>query len=128
MSLTRRDFVVKRSSIKGAGKGLFAKVDIQPNTCIGDYTGVIIKGRLEDSAFAGTDYALEIIEDKYYIVAEGPYCSYTRFINHKPKKAANVAFWVDPSSKVAWIESTRKIKKGEELFIDYGPEADLFIE
>ena len=77
--LTEEDFVVKRSSIPGIGKGLFAKVDIFKGDTIGYYEGkVLTDEQAERPRYANSAYLLYVCKD-HYILGEGKQSNYTRY-------------------------------------------------
>jgi hypothetical protein len=52
-------------------------------------------------------------------VAEGKNAGYTRYINHSDRP--NARFVVSTRWKKARVEAIKRIRPGEEVFIDYGP-------
>lgn len=118
-TLTADDFLIKRSSIKGIGFGLFAKTTIFKGDTIGRYTGKLITDAQSNrEPYLSSHYILWICKN-HSIVAEGALASYTKYINHKDKP--NARFVVSTRWKKARVEAIRKINSGEEIFIDYGP-------
>ncbi len=114
-----KDFLVAPSTIEGAGSGLFSQVHIQADDTIGDYTGEIISDeKALTEPYVDSDYILWVCTD-HNIVGEGPLSNYTRYINHSTE--ANGRIVVSTRWKKARIEAIKKIKPGEEIFIDYGP-------
>jgi len=111
-------FTVGRSSIAGAGQGLFAAVPIAAEDCMGPYTGVHLTWEaLVSGPYAGSDYILAICSD-HYIVAEGPEANYTRYINHSTEP--NVCLIVSTRWKTARFEAISPIAPREEIFFNYG--------
>ena len=118
---TEDDFKVKKSTIPKAGKGLFSKVKIRPGDCIGHYTGkVLTDAQANLEPYIDSLYLVWVCKD-YWIWGEGPLSNYTRFINHDDKKP-NAELVTSNRWKTARIVATRKIKRGEEVFFDYGEE------
>lgn len=118
---------VRKSTIKGAGKGVFSKVDIPPYIVIGVYRGAFLN-ESEALALPSQTYLLRIRPGRYYVDAEDKSVgNWTRYINDpygpkrtrvRKKKLAhrkNVAFTPD-----GFIFTCAPIQKGQELFIDYG--------
>lgn len=115
---TEAAFEVKESTIKGAGKGLFSKVQISPEETIGYYTGEIIS----EAEFYSPDrpfsaYVLWVCRT-HIILGEGPKANYTRFINHSD--TPNAFLVVSSRWKTARFEALKAITPGEEIFFDYG--------
>jgi SET domain-containing protein len=119
--------VVKESNIPGAGNGVFAIKDIPANTTIGEYSGKLI---------TNDEYRVLYNNNQWHYVMEVEQCSYpytgwikyidgregnfTTRINYSPPKFRNVKFLKICPPPYALVVSTRDIKKGEELYIDYG--------
>ena len=116
--LTEADFEIRRSTIKGAGQGLFAKTHIKEDDTIGYYTGEVI-GEKEfhdpDRPFSG--FVLWVTRN-HIIIGEGPKANYTRFINHSDEP--NAFLVVSTRWKTARFEALRDIEPGEEIFFNYG--------
>ena len=118
--LSADHFEVKASSIRGIGRGLFARETIYRGDTIGPYTGeVITDEQADEEPYVSSLYILWICTD-HWVVGEGESASYTRYINHSDKP--NVRFVVSTRWKKARVEATRRILAGEEIFVDYGPE------
>jgi SET domain-containing protein len=112
------DFEVRDSTIKGAGRGLFAKVPIREDATIGYYTGEVIgEKEFHDPARPFSAYVLWVCRT-HIIIGEGPKANYTRFINHSDEP--NAFLVVSSRWKTARFEALRDIKPGEEIFFDYG--------
>lgn len=112
-------FFVSSSKISGAGRGLFARVSIEPKDTIGHYTGKILKDdELNIEPYVDSDYILWVCTD-HNILGEGPLASYTRYINHSEQ--ANGRIVVSTRWKTARIEAIKNIFPGDEILIDYGP-------
>ena len=116
---TEEDFVMKKSSIPRAGKGLFSKVTVMPGDTVGPYPGKML-----DAAQANTEpyvnslYLVWICKD-CWLWGEGSYASYTRFINHDDVRP-NAELITSSRWKKARIAAIRRILPGEEVFFDYG--------
>ena len=85
---TEDAFEVKASSIKGAGRGLFAKEHIEVEDTIGYYTGKV----MDDKEFYRKDrpfnaYILWVCKT-HIIDGAGEGSNYTRFINHSDEPNA----------------------------------------
>jgi len=116
--LDEDDFVVCTSTIPQAGKGLFAKTDIQSGTHIGFYEGkVLTDDEVDYAGYGDSLYLLWICKD-HWVFGEGAYGNYTQYINHSRKP--NVELVTSTRWKTARFRALRRIKKDEELFFDYG--------
>jgi hypothetical protein len=104
---------VKKSNIKGAGKGVFANRDFCKGACIGFYVGV---ARLtKEECTYGGNYTMEVLDGAAYI--DGGECgNWTSFVNDGLKETNNVRF-----SNQGKFTTKRAIKQGEELLTSYGP-------
>ena len=124
-------FVVKKSKIDGAGEGLFAARAFPPQRQFaqGKYSN-ISKNRLffpiafyegvkydDDSKLATTDYALEFGSNKLDGSQNNFNC--TGKINDSRGRYGG---WNVKFKQNGAIVATKEVKKGEELYIDYGPE------
>jgi SET domain-containing protein len=116
---TEADFEIRPSTIKGAGTGLFSRVNIELEETIGYYTGeVITETQLyEEGKFAGSDYIMWVCKN-HIIVGEGPRANYTRYINHSSEP--NAFLIVSTRWKSARFECVNPIRPGDEIFFNYG--------
>jgi SET domain-containing protein len=118
-NFTKKDFAIKQSSIRGIGKGLFALRTIYRGDTIGLYTGIVLKdAQCYAAPYVNSHYTLWVCKD-CNIVAEGKNAGYTRYINHSDRP--NARFVVSTRWKKARVEAIKRIRPGEEVFIDYGP-------
>lgn len=119
-AFTLESFDIRESSIPGIGLGLFARDTIYKGDSIGPYTGKVITDQQAGRApYVNSLYILWICRD-HWVVGEGEAASYTRYINHSDKP--NSRFVVSTRWKKARIEAIRRIRSGDEIFVDYGPE------
>ena len=117
--LSEEDFELKTSSIPGIGMGLFALRTIYKDDTIGPYTGVVVTDdQANAEPYNTSHYMLWVCKD-CNIVSEGETAGYTRYINHSDNP--NSRFVVSTRWKTARVVATKRILKGQELFIDYGP-------
>ncbi|MEO0508523.1 MAG: SET domain-containing protein-lysine N-methyltransferase [Verrucomicrobiota bacterium] len=117
-TLKEADFKVRKSTIKGAGQGLFARTAISEEDTIGYYTGKLMSEKefhREDRPFNA--YVLWVCRT-CIIDGEGAGSNYTRFINHSDEP--NAFLVVSTRWKTARFEALRDIEPGEEIFFDYG--------
>ena len=115
---------IKKSTIPNAGKGLFAKKDFGKGDAIVRYTGDMVKTENGEKpeGFKNSHYVLELSEMRA-IDAARTNAADGRLINSPkgfPQARANCRFAADHRRGIVTIRAQRKIKKGEELFINYG--------
>ncbi|OMJ65441.1 hypothetical protein SteCoe_38216 [Stentor coeruleus] len=116
--------ILKISTIKNAGIGLFAKNSITKGQLIGEYTGELIndkeadrRGRIYDIK----EHSFVFNIDCMHSVDATYYGNKMKFINHMPSENANcdTQIWrVLGTSKILVFASV-DINEGEELFFDY---------
>jgi len=118
--LAIEDFEIRDSSIPGIGLGLFTRKTIYKGDTIGPYAGRIITDEeANEEPYVSSLYMLWICKD-HWVVGEGEGSSYTRYINHSDNP--NTRFVVSTRWKKARVEATKRICRGEEVFVNYGPE------
>ena len=106
---------VKNSRIHG--KGLFAKEAIPWGTRIIEYKGKIISDKEAERRTAqGADYIFELGKNKN--IDGDDHGSDARFINHSRTKPN--CFILREKGEIWLVAGVEGIKKGEELFFDYG--------
>ncbi len=116
---------VKKSTIPGAGKRLFAEKDFKKGENIIQYSGEVLSvdeydKRYSDDAMGAYGITLN---DHQVIDAAKTSSSVARYacdFNGSGRKGPNAQYESD--DKEVWIVALRKIKKGEEIFTDYGDE------
>ena len=106
---------VAKSGVPGAGKGVFAKVDIPAGTRVAEYTGRVCRDE---------DYAYEDEGDYVVLFSIGR----GRVLDPR-KGEASVARWINHSCEPncatsqdgdrIFIETLRGLREGEELFYNY---------
>ena len=126
--MSKMNWLIKKSKIHGTG--VFASEDIPKNTKIIEYIGEKISKKEGDirsekrirrylnSKKTGSVYIFEL-NSKYDIDGSKRY-NKARYINHSCSPNCEV----DIIRGRIWISSIKKIKKGDELFYDYGYEFD----
>lgn len=121
------DFEVKKSTIPGAGKGLFIKRDVKKGERIVEYLGEII-------SWKECDIRAERDEGGYVFFINRKKCidafntpeALARFANDAKglKKIAgitnNCKYEIYKNS--GWIAATKNIKSGSEVLVSYGAE------
>jgi SET domain-containing protein len=115
---------VRQTNIPGAGKGLFTSKDIKRGTRIIEYKGRIRTWK-EVEHDADNPYIFYVADD-HVIDASNAHESLGRYINdakglNKIKGLNNNAQFVHDGRRV-FIEATRDIPAGSEIFVSYGKE------
>jgi len=118
-------FEIKNALIKESGRGVFALENIRQNKIILLYKGKRLSSNEYFFLYPNQDgkYVLEIKEkngSSYFIDAKDePLSSYAHIINDAKNSGVlpNVQF-----TKTGYIKTIKKIKKGDELLLDYGSE------
>lgn len=104
---------IKKSTIPGAGLGLFAAKDFKKDVKVVDY-----KGEISDHA-SGGDYDLELAPDKFVNANKSVYVgSYSNMARAKDKKKNNAKLTAYRGQ--GRIKSTVPIKAGKEVLTSYG--------
>jgi uncharacterized protein len=125
MELFDKYLKVKRSLIKGAGKGLFTTVAIPRGARISEYMGRISSWEDADHA-EGTNGYIFYLNRNHVIDARKNKKTLAHFANDskgltKLIGQRNNAKYVT-SGKRVYIEATRNIQPGEEILVGYGKE------
>lgn len=113
------------STIRGAGEGVFAMEDLSKNTRIGEYTGKILNQRQHDR-LADTSYIFAVnLPDKtqFYIDGKHSKSLMPKINGAKTKlqqKKINVMAY--QYAQRIYYKTTKRVKRGTELIIDYGDE------
>ncbi|MDG7005391.1 MAG: SET domain-containing protein, partial [Nitrososphaerota archaeon] len=98
------------------GRGVFAGRKFAEGSVIRRFDGLAIVPR-PSSAPHGR-YALKIGEDEYWDGFPRRSEDYwSNFIDHSDDP--NAAFVFDPWKTTAWLNATREVRRGEEIFIRY---------
>lgn len=121
MALLEKYLFVDDSTIPGAGKGLFTKVDIPKGTRIVEYKGrrTTWKEVKNDSE----NYYIYTINRNNVIDAGKTLSALARYANdakgfNRVKGLSNNSVYVNDSNR-AFIESVKDIPAGAEIFVDY---------
>lgn len=111
---------VRPSSLPNSGRGLFAEQDIKKGEPIVMITGPVYTEE-ELATIVEDEYILEDVCGTKYIDVEGParYANDAEGITRVPGKKNNSAF-LSYEDGTLWLEATKKIKAGEEIFVAYG--------
>ncbi|HEY0030914.1 MAG TPA: SET domain-containing protein [Bacteroidia bacterium] len=122
-----KDLLVKKSTLSGAGKGLFTKRDIKKGERIVEYLGEIItEGELNRRA-EKNDYGYSfyinkrrVIDAFYFPEALARYANDAKGLTRIPGLRNNCCYEI--YNHKAYIQAERNIKAGEEIFVGYGSE------
>ncbi len=112
--------IVKKSTIPGAGKGVFAATRIPKGERIVQYKGKLISKELSEKRAEKHRKKKEVWIfqlNEYYDIDGSRGGNEARFINHSHDPNCEPVNYDDEE---VWIEAIRDIEKGEELFYDYG--------
>ncbi|MBS1558027.1 MAG: SET domain-containing protein [Bacteroidetes bacterium] len=124
MAFLEKFLVVKKSSLPGAGKGLFARVDIKKGARIVEYKGEIVTwSQVEKMADDRNGYVF-YFNNRYCIDAWKTKKSVAHFANDalgivRVPGIKNNAEYVT-QKKRCYIEAMRDIPKGSEILVGYG--------
>ena len=111
---------VRTSTMPNSGKGLFAEQDIKKGEPIAMIVGPVYT-EAELKNIVRDEYILEDVCGTRFIDVEGParYANDARGLTRVPGVNNNSAFLAYEDGTL-WLESTKKIKAGEEIFVAYG--------
>lgn len=110
---------IKPSTIVKAGDGVFTKIALKKNQAIGIYTGTIVTQAQAELS----NKSIELKVPKTIFVDGKKKGNWTSKLNHPTGVRANVKFLQNGK-----IITTRSVKPGEELFVNYGPYAQEILE
>lgn len=124
MALLEKQLEVKESNIPGAGKGLFTNQFIPKGSKIAEYKGRIRTWK--EVQYNDTNYYIFYVNENHIIDAGQRKKSLARYINDarglkKIKGLNNNAEFVVDGLKV-FVQATRDIAAGGEIFVGYGKE------
>ena len=121
--LKERGLKIAKSSIPNSGKGVFATKNFDKGALVGNYFGQELTRDQLNKRYGATNadfapYGLAYSNNTFLDAA----CkrSYSSMINHKPSSQANVSFSVDRLNRRINVKTSKPIKKGDELFVNYG--------
>lgn len=122
MALLEKHLVVKRSTIPGAGKGLFTKVPIEKGTRIVEYKGRITTWK--EVEWDSENKYLYTINPDHVIDAGRTLKALARYANDakglsRVKGVTNNCIYVNDGLR-AYIESVKDIDAGAEILVAYG--------
>ncbi|HUQ67754.1 MAG TPA: SET domain-containing protein [Flavitalea sp.] len=125
MALLEKYLKVKRSTLPGAGKGLFTSRFIPKGTRIVEYKGKITSWKDADHQNGGNGY-IYYVKRTYVIDALHREKAIARYANdargmNKVKGITNNSDYVEDGVKV-YIEAKRDIPANSEILVSYGKE------
>ena len=124
MALLEKSLVVKKSTIPGAGKGLFTRVSIPKDTRIVEYKGrITVWKEVANDSDNGYIYS---VNSKHVIDAKRTLSALARYANDargltRIKGITNNCDYINDGTRV-YITSKRAIDAGEEILVSYGKE------
>jgi SET domain-containing protein len=125
MALLEKQLIVKRSTLKGAGKGLFTIRDIPRGTKIVEYKGKVTNWKEVDSQ-EGLNGYIYYVNRNHVIDARPAREAIARYANDargivRTEGVNNNCTYIIEGLKV-YIKSMRDIPAGSELLVGYGKE------
>lgn len=125
MALLEKQLVVKKSTIPDSGKGLFTKKEIKKGERIVEYKGKITawKDVNHDDGRNGYIYYItrnHVIDARRYLKSLARYANDASG-TQRVKGIVNNAEYIN-DGKRAYIEATKNIPAGAEIFVKYGKE------
>ncbi len=115
------DVQIKKSTIRGAGKGLFAKRRFEDGETVGKYKGDTMSQRTFDRQVPESDYGL-LFKKNVVIDAKNTQSCAARNINDARDDAkTNARFVKNFHTQKARVVATKAINRMKEIFIAYGP-------
>jgi SET domain-containing protein len=125
MPLLEKQLIVKRSTLKGAGKGLFTKKDIPRGKKIVEYKGKITKWK-EVNALEGFNAYIYYINRNHVIDAARSERALARYANDAKGVVRTIGLRNNCTYRIeglrVFIYSLRDIPAGSELLVGYGKE------
>ena len=111
---------VKKSTIPGAGFGLFSTKDLKKKHKIGDYNGIRMTKQEVEKKYRGTaEYV--ICDRNRCIDGSDPNSSFVRYINRSERNKVPNATYKNMNNKHnITVMTTKSISKGSEIFARYG--------
>lgn len=123
MSWLDKYLFLKKSNLPDAGKGLFTKTDIKKGTRITEYKGRLQAWKDVKDEDGHNSYIFKLnsrlaINAEKYLKTFGRYANDARGAG-KVKGLRNNADYIVEGKK-CYLDAIRNIKKGEEIFVEYG--------
>ncbi|HUC80898.1 MAG TPA: SET domain-containing protein-lysine N-methyltransferase [Flavisolibacter sp.] len=122
MALLEKELEIKDSGIPGAGKGLFTNVFIPKGTRIVEYKGSVTTwDAVRNDA---TNAYIYFLKPNYVIDARDHPKSLARYVNDAQGLVRSKERWNNakftPDGLRVFVEATKDIQPGEEIFVSYG--------
>ena len=124
MALLEKYLVVKKSTIPGAGKGLFTKTDIPKGERIVEYKGKVTDWKNADHNDNPTIFMVtrkHVIDARPYKKALAKYANDARGLV-RVKGVVNNAEYEEDDDKKVYITAIKDIPAGSEILVAYGKE------
>lgn len=123
--IPNRHLVIKRSLLPNAGKGLFTRVDIKKGDRIVEYAGRRRKWKDVKHLDGHNGYLMRLnrttaIDAKPLNSGKGRYANDAMGLARVAGLRNNAEYLIYGNR--VFIEATRNIRKGEEIFVSYGKE------
>lgn len=110
---------VRRSTVEGAGDGLFALEDVPGGEILGEYGGDRVTSLVRLLRLRNKDYTMMTDNPSLVIDAAARPEALMRYVNHHfDAGCRNLERAVE--GEVVHYVTTRPVRKGEEFFVDYG--------
>lgn len=111
---------VKKSTVPGAGHGLFCSLDIQKGEVISEYDGLLLTDDQYDERYPNNDaqYVIAVGEGLSVDGDDPAATSLAKFANHQPAGKANAGYM--QSGCRIFVVAFKQIKADTEIFTDYG--------
>ncbi len=125
MALLEKNLVVKKSTIPGAGKGLFTKIMIPKGTSIVEYKGKISKWKDVDQKGGLNAYIYYV--NRNHVIDSSDNKNLARYANDakgakKIQTLVNNCRFVKDHKLRVFIEAKKDIEANSELLVPYGKE------
>lgn len=118
--LTKEEYTIKKSTIPKSGNGAYTNVDLKKGYTLGYYKGRKLNVEQYNN-LKNDNYVWELSSSRGPFYIDGSikrYSNWLRYVNHKTGNKANLEPYQYRGKM--YYHTTKKIKAGSELFIDYG--------
>ncbi|MBS1662382.1 MAG: SET domain-containing protein [Bacteroidetes bacterium] len=125
MPLLEKQLVVKRSTLKGAGKGLFTNIDIPRGKKIVEYKGKVTSWKEVDDKKGLNGYIYYVSKDHVIDASEtkealARYANDAKGLSQTEGIRNNCTYEIE--GKKVYIKAMKNIPAGSELLVGYGKE------
>lgn len=126
-----KNFRLGKSTINGAGLGIFTKVDLPKGAYLSTYKGKELTPKEYYQSPKELDYVWEILDTngkplKYIDAGVIRNSNFLRYINHPLNKKMQNVRAVQVGENIIY-ETSKRVKKGDELLVNYGPQYSKFL-